>query len=211
MLCTFVFQEMKNMDTKTVSFILMMGALGNLLFAISYYAGNIIPGIIAIDLSLVAAYIAGFYGGPIMGFISGLFAGIFPGIMFGPIGMGSWLGLFSLPLGKGLTGLTTGIVARGLGLGRRPYSSLLAVPVTLLAYIPEALYTYVYCAYLLPFFLGTGGAFIFTLYILPKALGEIVVMSLLMAALIGNRGFNDFISRFFAKSYMIPKLRTKES
>jgi len=198
------------MDAKTISFTLMMGVLGNVLFAISYYAGNIAPGV-AFDFSLVAAYIAGFYGGPLIGFISGLFVGIFPGIMFGPLGMGSWLGLIGLPLGKGLTGLTAGIASRGLGLGRRPYSSILAVPTTLLAFIPECLYTYAYFAYLLPFFIGGGGPIIFILYILPKALTEIITISFLMAALIGNHGFNDFVGRFFMKSYMIPKVEASKS
>jgi hypothetical protein len=199
---------MINMDAKTISFTLMMGVLGNVLFAISYYAGNLAPGV-ALDFSLVAACIAGFYGGPLTGFISGIFVGIMPGIMFGPMGMGSWLGLFGLPLGKGLTGLTAGIVARGLG--RRPYSSLLAVPATLLAYIPECLFTYSYFAYLMPFFLGSGGSLIFIYYILPKALGEVTIISFLMAALIGNHGFNDFVGRFFTKSYIIPRLRASES
>lgn len=198
------------MDAKTISFTLMMGVLGNVLFAISYYAGNLAPGV-ALDFSLVAACIAGFYGGPLTGFISGLFVGIMPGIMFGPMGMGSWLGLFGLPLGKGLTGLAAGIVARGSGLGQRPYSSLLAVPATLLAYVPECLFTYSYFAYLMPFFLGSGGSLIFIYYILPKALGEVTIISFLMAALIGNHGFNDFVSRFFTKSYIIPRLRASES
>ena len=61
------------MNSKTISFIIMMGVLGNILFAISYYAGNLAPGI-AFDFSLIAAYIAGFYGGPLVGFISGIFA-----------------------------------------------------------------------------------------------------------------------------------------
>ncbi len=199
------------MDAKTVSFVLMMGVLGNFLFVISYYSGNLIPGMIAIDFSLIAAFIAGFYGGPKTGFISGLFVGIFPGIMFGPMGMGSWLGLLCLPLGKGLTGLTAGIIARGSGLGKKQYSSLLAIPATLLAYIPEGLFTYAYCAYLMPFFLGSGGAFIFTLYILPKAIGEVTIIGFLMAAIIGNRGFSDFVSRFFTKPHVVPKLKPSKS
>ncbi len=199
------------MDAKTVSFVLMMGVLGNFLFAISYYTGNIVPGIIAIDFSLIAAYVAGFYGGPITGFISGLFVGVFPGIMFGPMGMSSWLGLFGLPLGKGLTGLTAGIVSKGLGLERKQYSSLITIPATLLAYVPECLFTYAYFAYLMPFFLGSGGAFIFTAYILPKALGEVIIISFLMAALIGNHGFSDFISSFFSKPHIIPKLKASKS
>jgi hypothetical protein len=201
---------MENMDAKTVSFTLMMGVLGNVLFAISSYLGNIGYGI-ALDFSLVAAYIAGFYGGPLTGFISGLFVGIMPGIMFGPMGMGSWLGLFGLPLGKGLTGLTAGIVSRGLGLGRRQYSSLLVIPATLLAYIPECLFTYAYFAYLMPFFLGSEGSSIFISILLPKALGEVTIISFLMAALIGNHGFSDFVSRFFAKSHAIPKFKASKS
>lgn len=207
------------MDAKTISFALMMGVLGNVLFAVSYYTGNLIPGIIAIDFSLVAAYIAGFYGGPLIGFVSGLLIGILPGIMFGPMGISSWLGLFSLPLGKGLTGLTAGLVGRGLGLGRRPYSSLLAVPATLFSYVPEFLYTYVHFAYLIPFFLGmdkiTIGTSVFSMgnffliLILPKAISEVAIISLLMSALIGNRGFNDFIGRFFVKPYISSNLKQK--
>jgi hypothetical protein len=184
------------MDAKTVAFMLMMGALGNLLFAVSYHVGQLAPGV-ALDFSLLAAFIAGFYGGPMIGLFSGLLVGILPGIMFGPMGMGSWLGLVGLPLGKGLTGLTAGILARALSLGRNRYSSLLAVPTTLLAYVPECLYTYAYFAFLMPFFLGSGGAAVFIYYILPKALAEVVIMSFFMAALMGNSGFNNFLSRFF--------------
>lgn len=190
------------MNAKIVSFTLMMGVLGNVLFAISYYTGQLAPGV-ALDFSLVAAYIAGFYGGPLIGFVSGLFVGIFPGIMFGPLGMGSWLGLVGLPLGKALTGLAAGVFSKSLRLGERQYSSIIAIPATFISYIPECLYTYAYFAYLMPFFLGSGGAFIFIYYILPKAVLEIVIMSFLMGALIGNRGFNEFIGRFFGKKVAI--------
>lgn len=196
------------MDAKRISFILMMGALGNVLFAISYSVGKLAPDI-ALDFSLVAAYIAGFYGGPLIGAVSGLLVGIFPGVMFGPMGMGSWLGLFGLPLGKALTGLTAGLISKGLGLGRRPYSSLLAVPSALLAYVPEGIYTYAYFACLMPFFLGKGGAAIFIYGILPKAIGEVAIMSVLMAALIGNHGFNNFVGSFFAGTYPTPRLMVK--
>ncbi|RJS80965.1 hypothetical protein CW707_04585 [Candidatus Bathyarchaeota archaeon] len=197
------------MNSKTIAFTLIMGALGNVLFGISYYVGQLAPGI-ALDFSLIPAYIAGFYGGPIIGFISGIFVGVFPGIMFGPLGMGSWLGLIGLPIGKALTGLTAGLISRTLNLGNRPYSSLLAVPATLLAYIPECLYTYAYFAYLMPFFLGSGGPYIFIYYILPKSLLEIIIMSFLMAALIGNYGFNEFLNRFFVKTVFTRIKNTKK-
>ncbi|MEM3642111.1 MAG: hypothetical protein QXH37_09345 [Candidatus Bathyarchaeia archaeon] len=188
------------MNTKTISFALMMGALGNILFAISYYAVNFGSGI-ALDFSLIAAFIAGFYGGPLTGFVSGLLVGVMPGIMFGPLGMGAWLGLIGLPIGKALTGLTAGLISRSLGIGRRSHSSLTVVPATLLAYVPEGIYTFAYFAYLMPFFLGKGSAAIFIYGILPKAIGEVAIMSVLMAALVGNKGFNDFVNTFFAKAY----------
>ncbi|MEM2319720.1 MAG: hypothetical protein QXW82_04605 [Candidatus Bathyarchaeia archaeon] len=194
------------MNTKTITFALMMGALGNVLFAISYHAGPLTQGV-ALDFSLLAAFIAGFYGGPVLGLVSGFLVGILPGIMFGPMGMGSWLGLIGLPVGKGLTGLTAGVFAKILGLAQNKRSSLIAIPVTLLAYVPECIFTYAYFAYLMPFFLGSGGAAIFIYYILPKALVEIVVMSFFMAALIGNRGFNSFLNKFFIS----PQVRSSRS
>ncbi|MEM2103572.1 MAG: hypothetical protein QW717_01610 [Candidatus Bathyarchaeia archaeon] len=198
------------MDTKTVAFVIMMGALGNLLFAISYHTGQLAPGI-ALDFSLLAAFIAGFYGGPVIGLVSGLFVGILPGIMFGPIGMGSWLGLMCLPIGKALTGLTSGILAKILNLRSNSHSSVLAIPSTLLGYVPECLYTYAYFAYLMPFFLGSGGAAVFVYYILPKAIAEVVIMSFFMAALTGNKGFNNFLNKFFLTSSYIgfKRLETK--
>jgi LytS/YehU family sensor histidine kinase len=196
-------QRDENMNAKTISFILMMGVLGNIFFAISNYAGAIAPGI-ALDFSLIAVFIAGFYGGPVVGFVSGLFAGVFAGVIFGPMGNSSWLGLISLPIGKGLTGLTSGIISKKLNLGQRLHSSFLAVPATLLAYVPESLFTYIHFAYLMPTLIGKGGEFIFYL-VLPKALGEVIVMGIFMAALAGNHGFNDFIRRFFAETRTTPK------
>ena len=197
------------MDSKTLSFITMMGVLGNVLFAISYYAGNIAPGI-AFDFSLIGAYIAGFYGGPLIGFISGMFVGLLPGIMFGPLGQSQWLGLFGLPLGKGLTSLAMGILAKCLKVRERKYSSILTIPLVFLAYIPECIFTYAFFEYLMPFFVGRGGAYMFY-YILPKALVEITVMSFLIAALIGNNGFTEFIGKFLTKSYIRPVVRARES
>ena len=46
------------MNSRTISFIAMMAVLGNILFLISYYGGPISPGV-ALDFSLVGAFIAG--------------------------------------------------------------------------------------------------------------------------------------------------------
>ncbi|MCJ7560487.1 hypothetical protein MUO79_07695 [Candidatus Bathyarchaeota archaeon] len=186
------------MDAKRISFALMMGALGNVLFAISSYLGPIAPGI-ALDFSLISALIAGFYGGPTLGFVTGLLSGALPGIVFGPLGSGSWLGLIGLPLGKALSGLTAGLIARGLSLGQKPRSSLLGIPATLLAYVPEAIFTYVYFSFLLPFFLGGALPVAVIVTILIKAAGEVIIMSVIIAALMGNKGFNDFVRAHFTK------------
>jgi thiamine transporter ThiT len=186
------------MNTKNITFAIMMGALGNVLFIISYYTGQIAQGV-ALDLSLIGVFIAGFYGGPLTGLITGLIAGILPGVMFGPLGTGGVVGLIGLPLGKALTGLTTGLLTNGLKLHQRTHQSLAAVPITLLAYVPEGIFTYAYFSFLLPFFLQgiLPTAVIFT--ILIKATVEVIVMSVIMAALVGNTGFKNFVTAYFTE------------
>jgi len=183
------------MNTKMITFTIMMGALGTALFAISYSVGQIAPSV-ALDFSLVAAFIAGFYGGPKVGFISGLFVGILPGIMFGPLGMGGALGLIGLPIGKALSGMTAGLIAKAAKFGQTPRSSLLGIPASYLAYVPEAIFTYGY------FILLSGpvaGPATFFVYILPKAMLEVTIISVIMAALMGNTGFNNFVRGHFTQ------------
>jgi len=181
------------MNTKKLAFTLMMGALGSTLFAISYYAGPLAPGI-ALDFSLIACLIAGFFAGPTVGFTAGVFVGILPGIMFGPLGMGGVAGLIGLPLGKGLSGLTAGLIAKALKLEQKPRSSLIGVPATYIAYVPEAIFTYGYFIFLLG--IETGGT-VFLTSILPKAIVEVTIISVIMAALLGNTGFSNFVRAHF--------------
>ena len=183
------------MDSKTIAFMALMGALGNILFLISFYLGPIAPGV-ALDLSLITTFIAALYGGPLIGFLTGLFVGIFPGIYFGPMGHGSWLGLIALPIGKSLTGFTAGLLCKGLNINQRRHKSILTVPLVLVSFIPECIFTVVYFVTLLPYLIGGGGAAILT-FVLPKAWAEIVFMSFFMAALVGNHGFSAFIANFF--------------
>jgi riboflavin transporter FmnP len=193
------------MNTKNLAFAIMMGALGNVLFAISSYLGPIAPGI-ALDFSLIVALIAGFYGGPTLGLVTGLISGVLPGIVFGPMGSGSWLGLIGLPIGKAISGLTAGLIAKGLNLGQRPRSSLLGIPATLLAYFPEAVFTIVYFSYLLPFFIGGILPVAVLITILTKATGEVIIMSVIIAALMGNKGFNDFVRTHFSVRRVTPAM-----
>lgn len=187
---------MVNMDPKKIAFITMMGALGNVLFLLSSYAGPVAPGV-AFDFSLATTFIAAFYGGPLIGFVTGLFVGVFPGIYFGPLGNSSWLGLIGLPIGKSLTGLSSGFLAKKLNLQKSAHNSLLTVPAVLFSYIPECLFTIAYFVSLMPYFIGGGGAGTLV-FVLPKAWIEILVISILMAALVGNNGFASFIDKFFA-------------
>jgi len=184
------------METKKIAFISLMGALANVLFLMSYHLGPITPGV-ALDLSLLTVFIAALYGGPAMGFVTGLFAGVFPGIYFGPLGTGSWLGLIGLPIGKALTGLTAGLLYKGLDVDQKPRKSFLTVPLVLVSYVPECLFTVAYFVSLLPYFIGGGGIGILA-FVLPKAWAEIIFMSFFMAALMGNHGFSTFITTFFA-------------
>lgn len=183
------------MEPKKIAFISLMGALANVLFLISCHLGPITQGV-ALDLSLLTVFIAALYGGPAIGFITGLFAGIFPGIYFGPLGHGSWLGLIGLPIGKSITGFTAGLLYKGLDVDQRYRKSVLTVPLVLVSYIPECIYTIAYFVTLLPYFIGGGGIGILA-FVLPKAWAEIIFMSFFMAALVGNRGFSTFITNFF--------------
>ncbi len=182
------------MNTKSLTFALMMGALGAALFAVSYYLAPIAPSI-AFDLSLIGAIIAGYYAGPKVGFITGLIAGILPGIMFGPLGTGGVFGLLGLPFGKALTGMTAGLISNAVKLRTNQWSSILTVPSTFVAYIPEALFTWGYFIFLLQYAVGTT---VF-LTILSKGLIEIAIIGIITTALIRNKGFNTFMKAHFMK------------
>jgi thiamine transporter ThiT len=187
------------MNTKKLAFAIMMGALGNVLFIISQGVGQIAQGI-SLDLSLIGVFIAAYYGGPRTGAITGLIAGIIPGIMYGPLGSNGVLGLIGLPVGKALTGLTTGLLVKGLKLQQITHQSLITAPTILLAYIPEGIFTYVYFSYLLPLFMGNVLSWAIISTILLKATVEVVIMSVIMAALVGNTGFKEFVKAHFTAS-----------
>ncbi len=183
------------MDSKAVSFIAMMGALGNILFLISYYFGPLAQGV-AFDFSLVGVFIAGLYGGPIVGLVTGVISGVLPGVYFGPLS-GNWIGLIGLPIGKALTGLTSGMLYKSLRIDQRRRRSILTGLVTLVSYVPEFLFTVFYFSVLFSYFVGPFGMGILVA-VVPKAWVEIIIMSFLMAALVGNQGFSNFVNDFFA-------------
>jgi len=183
---------------KTVSFIAMMAALGNALFVASQTIFT--TGQVALDLSHVATYIAAIFGGPLLGAVVGALVGIGPAVYFGYVGgvLGP-LGLFGLPIGKALTGLTTGFLSKTLLPRRYPLPSKRTVLTSMLGYVPECLFTVFFFLVLVPVFLPPEtAAFVVTLLtpILVKAWIEIGFISVLMGALAGNGGFLSFVREF---------------
>jgi hypothetical protein len=127
-----------------------------------------------------------------VGFLSGIYAGYYFGYVLGSLGV---LSLIGVPFGKALTGLTAGFLYKKLNRNQR---SSLTIPLTLVSYIPECIYTIVYFLNVVPFvypFMSFMTAMV--PIVIPKAWIEISIMSILMGALVGNLGFREFISRFF--------------
>ncbi len=180
------------MDSKQTAFVAIMSALGTLLSGISLQIApisiNLPQGGAALDLSHVATFITAIFGGPyigaLTGFISGIYAGYYFGYVIGSLGLVSLIGV---PIGKALTGLTAGFLYKKLKINNRSKSAALTVPIILISYIPECVFTVFYFLYLLPFMIPI---------VIPKAWIEITLMSLIMGALVGNAGFKEFILRF---------------
>lgn len=213
-------QEMNALgNSRRVIFLAIMVALGNVMFVISKTIFETSQ--IALDLSHIGTLIAAVYGGPWIGLLTGLMVGVGPGLYFGYFG-GSLglLGVVGLPIGKALTGLTVGYLARVLRMKDTKYSSWKMVVATLIGYLPECIYTVFYFESLVAIFLPEvaasfinyfGSLHVLVLSILTKAWIELSLLGILMGALVGNRGFNDFVNRFFTISHIIPKLKASKS
>jgi uncharacterized membrane protein len=180
-------------NSRVIAFVAIMVALGNALAAFSIGLTKI--GQVGLDLSHIATFIAAIYGGPFAGFLTGLLGGIVPGIYYGPMSGLSWLGLIGLPIGKSLTGLTTGALYKFFNVNQKPRPSLFTIPIVLVGFVPESLFTVVFFLNLVPYFLGWLSIPLL-ITILIKAWIEISVMSALMGALAGNGGFKNFMASF---------------
>lgn len=181
------------MNSKLLTFVVVMAALGNILSLIPIGLTRV--GQVGFDLSHVATFTAAIFGGPLVGGLVGFVGGFVAGIYFGPMGWLSWLGLIGLPIGKALTGFTAGAFFRLCGIDKRSHSSMLTIPAVLTGYIPEFLFTVFFFLVLVPFFLGWLDVALL-ISITVKAWMEMAVMSVLMAALVGNTGFNAFMVKF---------------
>jgi len=197
----------KMMNSKKIVFIAMMGALGNAMFIVSQTVFRTTQ--IALDLSHVGTLIAAIFGGPWIGLATGLLVGVGPGLYFGYYG-GSLglLGLIGLPVGKALTGFTVGYLGRLFKIGESRYSSWKIIPLTLVGYVPEAIFTAFYfqtlIALLLPdtaaYFISVFGSLnLLVISVLTKAWLEMTLMSVFMGALTGNTGFTQFMRHNFSR------------
>ena len=184
----------ENVNTRTIALVIMMAVLGNVLSLIPIGLTRI--GQVGFDFSLVTTLVVALYGGPVLGFLTGLAGGISAGVLFGPMGQLSWLGLVGLPVGKSLTGLTAGVLFKGVRIRERVHPSPFAVPTVLLAYVPEFLFTVFFFLALVPYVFGWVSVPL-VISIGIKAWMELVVMSVLVGALLGNNGFSEFMSAYF--------------
>ena len=203
----------RSMNTRTVAFVALMGALGNTMFVVSQTIFR--TGSIALDLSHIGTFIAAMFGGPLVGLATGFLVGIGPGIYFGYLGANQGLlGLIGLPVGKALTGLTVGYLAQILKIDSANHSSWRVIIATLVGYVPEAVFTIVYFEYFVALLLPSVAAYLtpwsFIVSILAKAWIEIGILTAFMVALVGNDGFNDFVRRVFTKPYMLSKAKSKQ-
>jgi LytS/YehU family sensor histidine kinase len=192
--------ELKKMDAKQTAFVAMLSALGTTLSLISLNVAPLLPvgqGGAALDLSHIATFVAAFFGGPyigaLVGFLSGIYAGYYFGYVLGTLGL---LSVIGVPIGKAITGLLAGFLYRRSGLVSGSRRSAWALPLTLLAYVPESIYTVFYFLFAVQLVGIPAMAFMIPL-VIPKAWIEILVMSLLMGALAGNTGFREFVGRVF--------------
>jgi LytS/YehU family sensor histidine kinase len=193
--------RMRKMNAKQTAFVAVMSALGLLLSAFSLNMAPLLGTVgqsgAALDLSHIATFIAAIFGGSyigaIVGFLSGIYAGYYFGYVMGTLGV---LSLIGVPFGKALTGLIAGFLYKKLRINSSARSSTLTVPIILVSYIPECIYTILYFLYIVLYVYGFSMSYMIPL-VIPKAWIEITIISLLMGALAGNAGFKEFIIRFF--------------
>lgn len=160
--------------TKSVALMASMAALGNVLAFISMYVGSFHPQV-ALDFSHLATAIVAVYMGPAMGMFTGALVGLAPYYYFGVLGwLGPFLGFVGFFLGKALSGLFFGLLARRM----RP---LIAI---ILGYIPECLWIYAVLRILTRLLLPVQIAAAFTdaviVLVLMKSWVEIVIIGIVV-------------------------------
>lgn len=191
-------------SSKRLTFIALMAALGNVLSFISIKLAPLIPVIplgtasfsLALDLSHLSTFIAALFGGPLVGGLTGLIGGSVAAFELG-FSKGNLITGFGLPVGKALTGITAGILMKKLDAGEKKPMMVVS---TVLSYIPEGIWTYVVFMYLFPLFIPNMIFWVaaLTVQVLVKAVIEMIVMGILLAAMLGNQGFTQYVKGSFS-------------
>ena len=190
-------------NTKRLTFVALMAALGNVLSFISIRLAPLVPSIplgptsfsLALDLSHLSTFIAAFFGGPVVGGLTALIGSLVAAFEFG-FSQGNFISGFGLPVGKALTGITAGLLMRRLVVdGRR----VMMVVSTVVSYIPEGIVTYLIFMYIFPLFIPGSIFWVagLTVQVLVKATIEMVVMGIMLTAMLGNQGFTQYVSGSF--------------
>ncbi len=198
----------RKLNSKRIVFVAVMAALGNVLSALSIQLSPGLPSIplapgvtfsLALDLSHVTTFIAALFGGPAIGGLTGLVGGLVAAFEFG-FSQGNLITGFGLPLGKAMTGVAAGLLMPRLGVSRNHPRSVVA---TVASYVPEAAFTAMVFLYLLPLFYGLPMfmANLVTVEILVKAFVEMVVMGTVLALMLGNRGFTQYVEAYFPERW----------
>ncbi|WP_455363637.1 hypothetical protein [[Eubacterium] cellulosolvens] len=181
------------LSVKDLTFALSMGAVGNVLAAITIAPTMVSQ--VALDFSSLPVFIAAVFGGPAVGGLTGLLAGILPSAFYGFIG--GQLGIlgFGTSVGKAISGFSVGLLTRVVKSSQS--RTVLVIPIVLLGFVPEAAWIYVLFTVFIPFFIPNQ-AFLsaFLAPILTKAWFEIVVMSVFTSAIAGHSGFRAFLAHY---------------
>jgi len=193
---------MNKLGSRSLTFVAIMAALGNVLSFITTQLAPIAPNIplgpvsvsLALDISHLTTFIAALLGGPVLGGITGAVGGVVAAFEFG-FSKGNFVTGFGLPLGKALTGIAAGYLFQRYELD----SWIKAALLTVVSYIPEGLLTLVLFRYLLPPVTGMpiGIATLIGFQIVVKAFFEMVLLGLLLRQIFSNTGFKNYVDSFF--------------
>ena len=189
------------LNSKQLTFVAIMAALGNVLTFISIQLAPIAPNIpmtnisVAFDLSHIASFVTAFFGGPLAGGLAGLLGGLVSAFEFGFSKGYVETGLL-LPLAKGITGLTAGLIFSRINMDNKRYIMVVS---TVLSYIPEGIITYLIFIYMYPALYGMPDfiASAVASSILMKAFVEMVVLGLLMMWITANKAFTEYTKSQF--------------
>ena len=193
---------MNQLGSKSLTFVAIMAALGNVLSFITTQLAPIAPNLplgpvsvsLALDISHLTTFIAALFGGPVIGGITGAVGGVVAAFEFG-FSKGNLVTGFGLPLGKALTGIAAGYIFQRYELDTWFKAALLAI----FSYIPEGLLTLVLFRYLLPSVTGLpiGVATLISYQIIVKACFEMILLGLLLRQIISNAGFKTYAENYF--------------